>query len=193
MGLLRKSEMEAIKLDDTFHNSSTMFSPKAPLMTTKGSNSSKILPSSQPKTFKFAAKKSYIFDSLKEMKSCNETLYALKKFRESSMAQLIDGEDDLDRAESPSLEQNRIKKRKPKSPSRMANRDHLVSQEKERPSDNTPMLYNIQRRMDTAVTPNIPDNPFDYNNYCPKKEIKSIRKSPKIDVDPLDNAWGDDS
>ena len=116
------------------------------------------------------------------MKSCNETLYALKKFRESSMVQLIDGEDELDRAESPPMEENRIKKRKQKSPKRIINRDHLMSQERERPvEEEQPVLYELQRRMDTAVTPNLPDNPFfDYNNYCPKKEITTIRKSPKI-------------
>ena len=35
-------------------------------------------------------KKSYIFESLKDINVQNDTLYALKKFRESSMTQLID-------------------------------------------------------------------------------------------------------
>jgi hypothetical protein len=101
------------------------------------------------------------------------------------MSKLIDGESEMDclsRIDSPPMVENRIKKsrRRYKKPSPAAMDEPLSEEPK---PEEKPMLYDIQRRLDTAATPLMQD----FMEFeCPKKEIKSLRKSPEVDLDMND-------
>lgn len=130
--LLRKSEMEAIRQDHEYHKKSPKLSNG---FTTKTSNNSTMnifglgTYNSSKINFKVPSRKSYIFESLRDLKNQSETLYALKKFRESSMTKLIDGEIDeneMKRVDSPQMDEIRTIKKHCRNSSRAANKNRKI-------------------------------------------------------------------